>query len=152
MRLLIALLIVFTKLPAEDSCPYLNAGTAAGLLDGEVKETFLSASKDNDDGTCEFKRKEAELRIEVTTMTGHATQFAQYLSQCKGSKSPLPGIGNEAVICTASDKGTHTQTVVGRVRERAFVIILKTSGHTLTDAGLRAKSTTAAEQVSGALF
>lgn len=145
------------NLAAEDTCPYMNEATAAGILGGEVKGSFISASKDNDDGSCSFKRTQqsgqAELRIDVTTMTDHATQFAKYLAQCKGRRSPLTGIGNEAVVCSESGKDAmRIELVVGRVRERAFVITLRTSDHTLTEAGLRAKSLSAAEQVSGFLF
>ncbi len=158
MRLLLGILLVSAlRLPAEDACPYMNAATAGGLLGGEVKGRFVSAGKDSDDGACEFIRAQqsvqAELQINVTTMTDRASQFPQYLAECKGQKTPLSAIGNEAVICTARDKQSNrVELIVGRVRDRAFIITLKTSDQALTDAGLRAKSVSAAEQVSGFLF
>jgi hypothetical protein len=135
----------------------MNAATAAGILGGEVRGTYVSSSKTNEDGSCQFVRSQSGLRggllIDVETMTDPASQFRGYLAKCEGTKTPLPAIGNEAIACTHSEKdGLRVDQVIGRVRDRVFNIKLSTTDHTLTANGLREKLKIAAEQVSGYLF
>jgi hypothetical protein len=76
-------------------------------------------------------------------MPSPATDFPSYLARCHSPSEPLKAIGNKAVAC--SDEGA--EQVIGRVRNRAFIIRIKTPGR-----DLREKSRKVAEQVAGILF
>lgn len=144
---------------AEGQCPWLNAATAGGVLGGEV-QTSVTALTSQGDATCEFKRTQDSvvftLRIAVQTMTHPLSDFASFLAQCGGTTLPLTAIGNEAVQCVAnngSDDGE--EKVIGRVRDRAFVIAVKvnsTKRPATAKGGLSKEARNVAEQVAGALF
>ena len=127
--------------PAADRCPWMNAATAGGLLGGEVTFQVTHPSAIADDASCAFERKQGDavstLKIEVTTMQSAKSDFRSYLAQCP-SGTRLTAIGNEAVQCGA--------TVVGRVRDRAFVVRVSNTD----DAPEKARK--AAEHVAGTLF
>jgi hypothetical protein len=144
---------------AEVQCPWLNAATAAGVLGGEVQAN-VAALTPQGDTTCEFKRAEHSaaftLAIAVHTMALPSKDFATYLARCSGTAVSLKGIGNEAVQCvprnSSSDGG---EQIIGRVRDRAFVIDLKrspTRQPTSSASGLSEEARNVAEQVAGALF
>jgi hypothetical protein len=131
----------------------MNSATAAGIADGEVTGSFVSSSKSNEDGVCEFVGVRTELRIVVETLSDAAGRFRAYAAKCEGIRTTLPAIGNEAVACSHTEKdGSRVDQVIGRVRDQIFNIRLSTMDHTLTVGGLREKSRLAAEQVSGYLF
>jgi hypothetical protein len=142
---------------AEVQCPWLNSATAAGVLGGEVQAN-VTALTPQGDTTCDFRRTErstvSELTIAVHTMALPSKDFATYLARCAGTAVSLKGIGNEAVQCVPSN-GSGGEQIIGRVRDRAFVIDLKrssTSQLTSTARGLSEEARNLAEQVSGALF
>src|SRR5580700_4360170 len=117
---------------AAEICPWLNAATAGGVLGGTVAATVTRA-KAGDDASCAFNRRDGslvlELRIEVETMLSPAKDFPAYTARCHSASVPLKAIGNEAVVCSNDGSDGHAELVVGRVRDRAFVVRLSTSAH-----------------------
>ena len=149
------LLVLLLALPcfagAAEICPWLNAATAGGVLGGPVAMTVTRA-KTGDDATCDFVRHDGslllELRIEVETMPSPAKDFASYAARCHSAAVPLKAIGNEALAC--SDEGA--EQVVGRVRDRAFLVRIITNDRSSQPSVLREKARKVAEQVAGILF
>jgi hypothetical protein len=171
---------------AEESCLWMNAATAGGILGGAVTMTVSKASanllnartpnakssagptsanpsvpiystKSVDDAECVFVRQAGsipgELRIDVRTMSEPGKEFAAYAARCGTHSTPLKAIGNEAAACTLNDKaGQFSEQVVGRVRDRSFVIRLNMGDSTLSQNAVREKARKAAEQVAGNLF
>jgi hypothetical protein len=119
----------------EKPCPFMNAATAGGILEGPVDFTM---TKNGPDGTCEFTRRDsgAKLRIEV----------AAEVAKCTPPTEPLKAIGNEAVACTVD---ATSEQVVGRVRKQAFLIRVNGA---FPPGKLRQKAVNAAELVAGNLF
>jgi len=135
MRFLLLLLCAGAMSADQKPCPFMNAATAGGILEGAVDFTM---TRNGPDGTCEFTRRDsgARLRIEVGTE----------LPKCASPVEQLKAIGNEAVACTID---ATTEQVVGRVRKQWFLI--RVSG-AFPKEKLREKSVNAAEQVAGNLF
>lgn len=132
---------------AEDACPWMNTATAAGILGGNVTFSFAHASESNDDGACRFVHNSARLSVDVKA------QAAPYRLQCGAHSTPLKAIGNEAVACSVEEKiGMTIEKVVGRVRDRVFVIGISITDHGTSRDTLREKARAAAEVVSGNLF
>lgn len=153
---IVGLHIAQTRCFAEAPCPWLNAATAGGVLGGEVQSSTVAVTPDGD-GTCRFVRKQSSstftLSIEVRTMPQPSKTFATYLTQCNEASLPLTAIGNEAFQCVSHNTDSGEEKVVGRVRDRAFVLTInanltKQSGKT----GLSPETRNVAEQVAGALF
>ncbi len=145
MRCLPLLCLALGVLRAETPCPWMNAGTAGGLLGGETSSTFAPGTNAQNLGQCRFTRVAdtvINLRIEVAVMKSVKSEFANYLDKCRSDVKPLKGIGNEAVVCTWA----VAERVVGRVRDQAFVITL-----TAPDVNFE-KMKKAAEIVAGNLF
>ncbi len=165
---LLLVLAEFFAIPAacfaQAQCPWMNAATAGGFLGGDVQITVTGVNEDGD-ATCQFTRAGgsatgAMLRVEVHTMPHPAPDFAGYLAQCGAGGLALKGIGNQAVHCIAStgaNKGE--ELIVGRVRERAFVITIKAewitrapTSPTKTRNQISDDSENIAEQVAGSMF
>jgi hypothetical protein len=140
---------------AEQSCPWLNSATAAGILGGPVTITMLHPRKDKDATLCEFaSASRSILRIEVETMANPAVDFAPWLAQCKSHGQPVRGIGNEAIVCTLNKHCITSEEILSRVRNHAFLVRVtaqKTRSPTLPSS-LREQAQTAAELVAGNLF
>jgi hypothetical protein len=161
---------------AKEVCPWINDQTAAGFLKGDVTTTVTHASTGADkaavaaatatgisatigDATCEFVRRDAaggvtRLRIEVVTMGDVSAAFPAYRGRCGTSGQPVRAIGNEAEVCsmTAATRGAGVgEQVVGRVRDRAFVVSIA-AGAGADQATLRETTLRVAEQVAGFLF
>jgi hypothetical protein len=162
--LVLTILAIFSALPAtclaEAQCPWMNAATAGGFLGGEVKTTVVGVTV-NGDATCEFTRgADSMLRIAVHTMAHTPQEFPSYLSLCGAGPVTLKGIGNQAVQCipnSGASKGE--ELIVGRVRERAFVITIKAewisqprTSPTKTRNPISDDSENIAEQVAGSMF
>ena len=123
---------------AEESCPWLNAATAGGVLGGEVTSHI-------DGNICVFTHNSSQLRIEVQAVN------LPYKASCEPNPTPLKAIGNEGLACSVDDKsGSISEQVVGRVRDRAFFIRL--TSNNIARAALREKARSVAEQVAGILF
>ena len=159
---------------AKDMCPWINEPTAAGYLHGDVTVTVTHTSTGADkaaaaaatdagssvsigDATCEFVRHDAAgvttLRIEVVTMSNVAAAFPAFRGRCGKDGQAVRAIGNEAVVCSVktSASGGVAEQVVGRVRERAFVVLISSAAGT-DRATLRETTLRVAEQVAGFLF
>jgi|SRR5580658_2541199 hypothetical protein len=141
---------------AAEICPWLNAATAGGVLGGDVTDLIVKRAKSGDDANCSFARHDGsltvELHIEVETMPSPARDFASYKARCDSAAVPLKVIGNEAVACSNDGSDDHAELVVGRVRDRAFVVRIGTSDHTTQPSALRDNARKIAEQVAGILF
>ena len=149
MRLLInSLLLLALPLAgrAAESCLWLNAATASGLLGGSVTATVTHDTNNRDDAVCTFTRDHAEVRIEVITNDPPRAEFTARAAECTANPSPLKAIGNEAVVCG----GSGSARVVGRVRNRVFVI--RVNGDAGPDDVIREKARVVAEHVAGNLF
>jgi hypothetical protein len=135
---------------SEENCPWLNAATGGGVLGGSV-----TMSVSNSD--CSFVLRpgtnKGSLRIEVRTMSDPGKEFPAYIARCGSQSKPLKAIGNEAILCRVEAKsGGLTEQVVGRVRDRAFVILLSLNDSPVTEDLLRERIRKMAELVSGNLF
>lgn len=127
---------------AAESCPWINAGTAAGILGGTV-ETKVTQDR------CEFERRGGDkLSVEVKAMVNPQNQFMKYRSACKSKPVPLEAVGNETVTCASK----HTGLAIGRVRDHAFVIRVITNDRGATNEERETQAQAAARQVAGNLF
>jgi len=140
-----------------ETCPWINAGTAGGVLGGPVNATITHSQKNANDVRCDFTGSrgaiEYELHVDVETMTSPRHEFAAYAAQCKSNSAPLKAIATEAVICGNDAKpGQLSQRVVGRVRNQAFIIRIGTNSPLETRASIEDKARRVAEQVAGNLF
>ncbi len=142
---------------AGEGCPWLNAATASGVLGGAVQAAVTHPGKNADDAACDFVRHEGpaagRLYIEVRTMTAPRREFASYAAQCRTNAVLLRAIGNEAVACGRDGKnGEIAEQVVGRVRDRAFVVRVSANVPPGQRDALRENARKVAEQVTGTLF
>jgi hypothetical protein len=143
---------------AQATCPWINAATAQGTVGGAVTATVKIS--EHGFGICNFSRQQKavvhELRISVNSMTDVPKQFPIYLAQCPPKSTPVPAIGNEAVMCSVQGKGDeYVEMVVGRVRDRAFVVSVSSSiqnDPSMTPEMRRERASLVAEQVAGILF
>lgn len=156
--LFLALLIVPAAYAATaQTCPWLNAATAAGVLEGSVTVSVSYLDPDNRDAACEFTYSADHtvrtLRIEVDTMKELSHDFPQYIAKCGQDAKALPAIGNEAFVCRIPgyDKQVAEQ-VVSRIRERVFIVGILSNGPVAERDAMRGKAIKIAEQVAGFLF
>jgi len=145
---------------AEPQCPWMNAATAGGFLGGEAKAAVTGVTVEGD-ATCAFKVGTGSmLRIAVHTMTHTPEEFPRYLALCGGGSASLKGIGNEASQCMPkAGESKGEELIVGRVRDRVFVISIKAdwitqppSNPTKTRNPISDDSENIAEQVAGSMF
>jgi hypothetical protein len=130
-----------------------NAYSSAGPMSANPSGTAYS-NAGVDDAECVFNRQSpstGQLRIQVRTVSEPAKTFLVYSKRCGARGTPLKAIGNEAVLCESRAKGT-AERVVGRVRDRLFVIDLNVTDRSITTNALRDKAQSAAEIVAGNLF
>ena len=130
MRVLLLFIAAVSLGRAESACSWLNAATAGGVLGGPVTTSVKA-------GVCEFARGEFRLRIEVRKKP------AVLSAKCASKATPLRGIGNEAVACSAGS----AEMVIGRVRDQRFLVSLRLGN---ASAGERVRKV--AEEVAGSLF
>lgn len=133
-----------------------NSISSAGPLSADPDSNSYSNAP-VDDSDCTFVRKSsgmlAELRIDVHTMSHTAKEYRRYSSRCSHSGMPLKAVGSEAVTCSLPEKsGQLTEEVIGRVRDRAFLIRLSVTHSSTTRELLRDKALKVADQVAGNLF
>jgi hypothetical protein len=162
LRIKLLLLVAVVGLPgigaAEVSCPWLNAATAGGALGGSVTSVTVIPAKTGDDASCDFVRRQGslvmELHIETETLRSPATDFASYsaLARCGSDAVVLKAIGNEALACSSSGDDEVGEQVVSRVRERGFLVRIKTNDRSAKRSELREKARKIAEAVAGFLF
>ncbi len=125
-----------------------NAKSGAGPLSANPSVTGY-AGNGRDDSDCSFVRQSpsaGSLRIEVRTMSRPAREFASYTARCGPHAVPLQAIGNESLACDRKEKsGQLSEQVVGRVRERSFVVRLSMNDASITQSLLREKAQKVAE-------
>jgi len=139
-RCIFVLVTLAAASQAEETCPWLNAATAAGVLGAPVQ---MQTTKD----ACSFVSRHGELRIRVETIA------ASHPDHCSGASEQLKAIGNEAAACAVESKdGRMAEQVAGSVRDQAFVITIATDDRSLSRNLLRDKTRIVAEQVAGYLF
>lgn len=142
IRGLILLIVAPLICGAAETCPWINVGTAGGILGGEAVTTKVTKDR------CEFERSGDRLSIEVETMTNPRTQFTKYLSECKSKPVPLKAVGNETMTCSAR----HAGLAIGRVRDRVFIIRMTADDRNAKNDALESKAEEAARHVAGNLF
>jgi hypothetical protein len=91
----------------------------------------------------------SSLRIAVQTTETPRNEFTSSAAECGSDPAPLKAIGNEAVVCNPDKRSAQ---VVGRVRNRIFTILIRTTNASMTQAALREKARDVAEHVAGNLF
>lgn len=133
---------------AAETCPWLNAATAGGVLGSAVTVTIEHESSNRDDMVCNFAGV-SSLRIAVQTMDPPRAEFNARAAECGSDPAPLKAIGNEAVVC---NPGKRSAQVIGRVRNRIFTILIGTTNASMNEAVLREKARDVAEHVAGNLF
>lgn len=133
---------------ADDTCPWLNTPTAAGALGGNVTLALLHSDKNKEDGSCEFTHAAVSLRIAVET----GVDFTSWFKRCPADATHLRGIGNEAVSCELKDGGNNSMQVLGRVRDRAFLVRITAPDSSLPREKAREQAHIIAELVAGNLF
>jgi hypothetical protein len=158
--LILGLILIAAVNCYAENCPWLNAATAGGALGGTVSANLVHTS--SEDVTCEFTLKRnsdvATLSIAVHTMTTPAQEFLNFRNTCNTATTTLRGIGNEAIECSsAAPQGPATETIVARVRERAFVLrwtfpAAADSIPAISRDELQDKIRNLAEQIAGSLF
>lgn len=136
--------------------PTPNVKSSAGPTSANPSNANYS-SKGIDDAECAFARHPGpiagELRIDVRTMSEPEKEFASYAASCGIHATPLKAIGNEAGACTVNGSVGHlSEQVVGRVRDRVFIIHLSMNDSSMTQNTLREKARKVAELVAGNLF
>ncbi|HEY1949694.1 MAG TPA: hypothetical protein VGG97_21970 [Bryobacteraceae bacterium] len=143
---------------AQESCPWLNPATAGGALDGAAELTVTHPNANHKgDITCDFTKQRGsitrELRIEVQTITKAGNEYAVALEPCKTQPAVLKAVGNEALTCSLDTDKQRAEQVVGRMRDRVFVVQIKTNDTAWAPPDLlREKARTVAEMVAGNLF
>lgn len=143
---------------AQEHCPWLNAATAGAALEANVTVTVSVSHPDDKStvGVCDFIRKQGsdlwQIRITVETMPDPAASFSTYLSRCGVQAKPLKTIGNEAVVCDMPEKGVIVEQVIGRVRDQAFIVLMRSGDKSVSESALRDRIDRVAEQVAGNLF
>lgn len=156
--LLLVLLIVPAARAATQPCPWFNAATAAGVLEGPVTVSVTYTDQDNDDdASCVFTYKADHtvrtLQIQVHTMKDIAHDFQPYLAKCGQDAKPLQAIGNEAVVCSVPGQNKQVaEQVVSRVRDRGFIVDVLSNDSAAERDAIREKARKVAEQVAGFLF
>ena len=162
MRTFLTLLLGLAFMPAvchaQAKCPWINEATARGVLGGTV--TVTVKVDDQGAGVREFSRQQEsavhQLHISVDIMADIPKQFPAYLAQCPPKSPPLRAIGNEAVMCSVQSKPEqYAESVVGRVRNQAFVVSVSSTAQydaSMTQDARREKANLVAEQVAGILF
>ena len=144
---------------AANNCAWLNEATAGGLLGGDAVGEVTEAVA-GQPTVCTFTQMTAgvkrTLRITVEIAADSHARMGEIAQGCGADAVPLTAIGNEALVCAADDrKAGLGERVVGRVRDQVFTITIASTlknDPLMTRDVLKAKISTAAEQVSGNLF
>jgi hypothetical protein len=142
---------------AESVCPWINKATAFGVL-GTTEESPAANVAEISSTSCDFTYRDGDttrqLRITVEQIQDWKRTFDAYKARCGRDMSQLRAIGNDAVMCSAKDRG-RTELIVGRVRDNVFTITLSiNSGEdsSMSREYLIQRAELVAEQVSGNLF
>jgi hypothetical protein len=87
------------------------------------------------------------------TVSGSGAGLESYIEKCNSKPVALNAIGNEAMSCSIdAENGQHAEQVAGRVRDRVFLIMVRTADASPGQSVLREKARGVAELVAGNLF
>jgi hypothetical protein len=154
-----SVVIVSATCSAQEShCAWLNDATAAGVLNGNVN-LDLEAAPD-DQTICTFTnlrtaKDYSTIRIMVQPLKDTSNAVTPHESQCTSPAVALKAIGNEAVSCSADVGYSRGEQVIGRVRDRLFIVTVSSTmaqDPLMTRQLLKDKAHMVAEQLAGALF
>jgi len=156
--LLFELVFLAARCKAQGHCAWLNEATASGVLNGPVTLDLETAA--DDQNICVFTNlKTAQdystLRIMVQPLKDVSKAVASHESLCTSVPVALKAIGNEAVSCSADVGYSRGEQVIGRVRDRLFIVTVSSTIAQDPSAArqlLQEKARTIAEQIAGALF
>jgi len=142
----------------EDHCAWLNDATASGVLNGPVTVALETAPDDQTICTFTYLKTAKDysaLRIMVQPLKDVTKAVASHESLCTSPPTAVKAIGNEAVSCSGDVGNSRGEQVIGRVRDRLFVVAVSSTmaqDPLMTRPSLKDKARMIAEQVSGALF
>jgi hypothetical protein len=143
---------------AQAHCAWLNDATASGVLNGSVTLDLESAP--DDQSICVFTNLKtakdySTLRIMVQPLKDVNNAVVSHKSLCTSAPVALKAIGNEAISCSADVGYSRGEQVIGRVRDRLFIVTVSSTiaqDPSVTRQLLQEKARTIAEQIAGALF
>jgi hypothetical protein len=152
------LLLLSGNCKAQAHCAWLNDATASGFLNGPVTLDLETAP--DDQNICVFTNLKtakdySTLRIMVQPLQDVNYAIASHKSLCTSAPVALKAIGNEAVSCSADVGYSRGEQVIGRVRDRLFIVTVSSTiaqDPSATRQQLQEKARTIAEQIAGALF
>lgn len=152
------LLLLTASCRAQAHCAWLNDATASGFLNGPVTLDLETAA--DDESICVFTNLKtakdySTLRIMVQPLKDVNNAVASHKSRCTSAPVALRAIGNEAVSCSADVGYSRGEQVIGRVRDRLFIVTVSSTiaqDPSATRQLLQEKARTIAEQIAGALF
>jgi hypothetical protein len=153
------LVVVSANCKAQDAhCAWLNDATASGQLNGPVTLDLETAP--DDQTICTFTnlrtaKDYSTIRIMVQPLKDTSNAVAPHESQCTSPPMALKAIGNEAVGCSADVGYSRGEQVIGRVRDRLFIVTVSSTmakDPSMTRQMLKDKAHMVAEQLAGALF
>jgi hypothetical protein len=156
--MLFELVFLSARCKAEGHCAWLNESTASGVLNGPVTLDLETAA--DDQNICVFTNLKtakdySALRIMVQPLKDVGKAVASHESLCTSAPVALKAIGNEAVSCSADVGYSRGEQVIGRVRDRLFIVTVSSTiaqDPSATRQLLQEKARTIAEQIAGALF
>jgi hypothetical protein len=142
----------------DPHCAWLNDATASGVLSGPVTLDLETAP--DDQTICTFTnlrtaKNYSALRLMVQPLKDTTNAIAPHESQCTSSPMAVKAIGNEAVSCSADVGYSRGEQVIGRVRDRLFIVTVSSTmaqDPMMTRQLLKEKARMVAEQLAGALF
>ena len=155
---LFPLVLLAARCNAQAHCAWLNEATASGVLNGPVTLDLETAP--DDQSICVFTNLKtakdyASLRVMVQPLKDANKAVASRESLCTSAPVALKGVGNEAVSCSADVGYSRGEQVIGRVRDRLFIVTVSSTmaqDPSATRQLLLEKARTIAEQIAGALF
>jgi hypothetical protein len=152
------LIFLSARCNAQGHCAWLNDATASGVLNGPVTLNLETAAEDQN--ICVFTYLKAAndystLRIMVQPLKDTSKAVVLHESLCTSVPGSLKAIGNEAVSCAADVGYSRGEQVIGRVRDRLFIVTVSSTNAkdpSATRQMLQEKARAVGEQVAGALF
>ncbi len=141
---------------AQAVCPWINAVTAVDAPSGTfVPADQITVSKNE----CRFDYQEDgvayELRVIVQETENSSKDLEMKQAGCTSKTTALKGLGNEAVMCGADKRSSRGEQVIGRVRDKLFVVDVSVKagrGSNAEAKSLGDMATMIANQVAGNLF
>jgi hypothetical protein len=145
---------------AESVCPWLNAATASGVLEGSATVEVSNPGVGIE--TCVFRFQDGSLNnvlritvVRINHSESSKDEMKSYEAGCTSSQAPLKALGNEAALCVSNAGLSRGELVVGRVRNNIFMVTISTRTADAAEAvqnNLAEKAQVIAKQVAGSLF